>query len=127
MDQINQLYSESLVPILGNFLILAALSCCSPFELASGIDLLICDSLLWWLTHHFRSNQRRCFTLLRAIISALNGFVQERLLGVSTIMVFGSQKTRKAEFEEINNDHCTVNLQSIHHLAVFNVGHSICA
>ncbi len=96
VDQINQLYSESPCPILGNFPLLAHCRCCSPLSLQVALICLFVIPLLWWLTHHFRSNQRRCFTLLRAIISALNGFVQERLLGFSTIMFSARKKREKA-------------------------------
>ncbi len=123
VDQINQLYSESIVPIMGNFLLLSGIVIAVGF--LSWQVALIClfvIPILWWQTHQFRKNQRRCFELLRAIVSGLNSFVQERLLGVSTIRVFGSQKRERAEFEEINDDHCSVNLESIHHLAVFTSG-----
>ncbi len=123
VEQINQLYSESIVPIMGNVLLLAGImGAVTYLSWQVSLITLTVVPLLWWLTHQFRRNQRRCFELLRAIVSALNGFVQERLMGVSTIWVFGSHKRERVEFEEINSDYCTANLESIENLAVFIAG-----
>lgn len=123
VDQINQLYSESLVPMLGNILLLLGIAVAVVYlSWQVALITVLVAPPLWWLTHRFRQEQRRCFELIRAIVSSLNGFVQERLMGVSTIRIFGSQKREKSEFEEINADHCTANLESIRNLALFTAG-----
>lgn len=120
VDQINQLYSESIVPIIGNIILLLGIFA-GTIYLSWKVALigLVIIPILLVLTHHFRKEQSRCFELLRAIVSALNTFVQERLMGASTIWVFGTRKKEKREFEQINQDHCTVHLESIHNLGIF--------
>lgn len=123
VEQVNQLFSESLIPILGNILLLIGIFI-GVFYLSWQVALVtfLILPILWWLTARFRANQSRCFELLRAIVSALNGFVQERLMGASTIWVFGTRGRERAEFDQINQDHCTVHLDSIRNGATFLAG-----
>ena len=123
VEQINQLYSESLVPILGNALLLVGIGA-GIFYLNWRVALttLSVFPFLWWLTARFRITQRRCFQMVRAIISALNGFVQEQLSGATTVWSFGSHRRERRTFEEINNDHYTANIESIKNSALFFAG-----
>ncbi|MDP1835240.1 MAG: ABC transporter ATP-binding protein [Chlamydiales bacterium] len=123
VDQINQLYSESIVPIIGNIiLLLGILAGALYLSWEVALIALLVFPILFYLTISFRKEQSRCFELLRAVVSSLNTFIQERLMGASTIWVFGTRKREKKEFEQINQDHCTVHLESIHNLGIFLAG-----
>ncbi len=123
VDQINELYSEGIVPLLGNLLLLTGIfvGVCYLNWKVTVITLLIVPGL-WWLTRRFRYYQRRCFEQIRAIISALNTFVQEQLSGISTIWGFGSHERERKQFEEINSDHYTANIETIRNFATFAAG-----
>ena len=123
VDQINQLYSESAAPILGNLLLLIGIFLGTLYlNWKIAIVLLTIAPFLYWLTQRFQRIQGRCFELLRAIISALNSFIQEHLMGASTIWVFGIRKRETREFERINEDHAAASLESTRNLAIFLAG-----
>ncbi len=120
VDQIDQMFSESVIPILGNiFLFVIMLTLVLFLEWKIGILFLLLIPIVFWFTNKFRIDQRQCYEVVRSIVSALNGFVQENLMGVSTIRNFGLQKRQKEIFDEINEDYCTAYVESIHNFSFF--------
>lgn len=123
VDQVDQMFTDSVVPLLGNIILF--------FGIVIGlaiidwrIALLFCALLpfVWWVLYVFRTNQRRCYELIRAVVSTLNSFIQEYLLGVATIRNFGLVKKENRRFEEINEDHCNAYLESVEHFGFFIAG-----
>lgn len=103
VDQINQMFSESLVPIVGNlllfFMILGGM-----FYLDIRIAFVVLTILpfVLLLTNYFRNVQRKSYDKIRREVSKMNSFVQEHLAGVMVIRHFHLEKQEKAKFEEIN-------------------------
>lgn len=123
IDQISQMFTESVIPIFGSLLLF--------FLMGIGIALLdwriaivfaFILPLVVWLTNRFRVYQRRAYDLVRNVVAAMNIFVQEHLMGASTIRNFGLQEQANVKFEEINEDHRIANLETIHHFSYFIAG-----
>lgn len=120
VEQISQMFSESILQIINNFVLFTAIfigMVWLDWKLALFVCALI--PIIVVLTVHFRRQQRRCYELIRTILSAMNSFVQEHITGVSTIRHFGLQKQELEKFEEINSDYRTANLETVHHFAFF--------
>lgn len=123
VDQIDQMFTDSVVPIIGSLFLFICIFIGIAFmswKVALAIALIL--PFVVWLTNNFRLNQRRCYETVRAIVSAMNSFVQEYLMGASTIRNFGLQNKERERFEELNEDHCTAYQESIHHFAFFIAG-----
>lgn len=120
VDQINQMFAESIVPIIGNIILFFSILV-GLFIIDWKIALVACAllPLVGWLTINFRDHQRISYEKVRTIVSGMNTFVQEHLMGAFTIRNFGLEKKERVQFEEINEDHCTANLESIHNFAFF--------
>lgn len=123
VDQINQMFSESLIPILGNILLFISMTL-GIFILDWRLGLVLLALFPWiaWITNRFRVVQRQCYDLIRSIVSAMNAFVQEHLLGVFTIRSFGLLDQEKKQFEELNEDYCNGYMASIYNFAFFIAG-----
>jgi ATP-binding cassette subfamily B protein len=120
VEQIDQMFSESLVPILSNlilFFCIAGSLIWLNWQLALVVFLVV--PILWFLSHRFRIEQRRCYELLRSILSSMNGFIQEHLMGVNIIRNFGLQRQEKKKFQEINKDYQYANIESIYNFSFF--------
>lgn len=123
IDQINQMFAESVIPIIGSLILFACIFIGIIFiDWRIAVMVVVILPFVWWLTHHFRYYQRRCYDRIRTIVAAMNTFVQEQLMGVSIVRNFGLQKQSKDVFEEINNDHCDAYIESIHHFGFFMAG-----
>lgn len=123
VEQINQMFTESVVPLIGSFLLLVCITI-GLFIVNYQVALLLAFILpfMFWLTEHFRFHQRRCYDKIRGIVAVMNAFVQEHLMGASTVRSFGLHEAEKRSFDEINADYRTANVETIHHFAFFIAG-----
>lgn len=120
VDQINLMFSESVIPILGNlFLFFCIFIGIAIIDWRIALMVLFVLPFVWWLTHRFRYYQRQSYDRIRTVVAAMNTFVQEQLMGASTVRNFGLQKQAKQQFEEINEDQCNAYLDSVEHFAFF--------
>lgn len=123
IDQINRLFAEGIVPIIGNlFLFIGVLIGVTILDWRAAIVMFIFMPMAMWHTNYFRVNQRRCFEMIRSIVSALNTFIQEHLMGFATIRNFGLQKEEFRVFEEMNEDHAIAYKETIGYYAFFYTG-----
>lgn len=123
VDQIDLMFSESVIPLIGSGLLFVFISIGLLFvDWKIAFLLLFIFPTMFLLTNYFRYNQRRCYENIRSVVSAMNAFVQEHLMGASTIRSFGLQEQEKHYFEEINQDHRNANVESIHYYSIFFAG-----
>lgn len=123
VDKINQLFAESLVPIIGSVILFFSICICLVFvDWRVALLLLSILPFVFWLTKRFSSQQRRCYAMIRKAMSRMNRFVQEHLLGASTIRSFGLQEEEKKRFDEINVQYREANVETIHHFSFFFSG-----
>lgn len=123
VDQINLMFADSVIPIIGNlFLFIGIFFGILFIDWRIAILVLFILPFVWWLTHRFRNLQRLCYDRVRTVVAAMNTFVQEHLMGASIIRNFGLQSQTKQRFEEINSDYCNAYVESIHHFSFFIAG-----
>jgi len=120
VDQIHQMFSESLVPLIGNMILFLCIFIGITYvNWKVAVAVLCIFPVVFWVTNRFRIHQRWCYEKIRSIISAMNGFVQEAFMGISIIRGFGLEKQERKIFEEMNEDHCDAYLESIHNFSFF--------
>lgn len=123
VDQINQMFAESVIPIFGNIVLFTSIFI-GIFFISWKIGLLVLFILpaVYILTHYFRTQQRRCYDHIRTVVAAMNTFVQENLMGAATIRNFGLQKQARQHFEKINEDQCNAYVESVRNFSFFIAG-----
>ncbi|CCB90753.1 uncharacterized ABC transporter ATP-binding protein TM_0288 [Waddlia chondrophila 2032/99] len=120
VDQINQMFAESLIPLFGGVVLFISICICLiVLNWKVAILLIVILPFVYLLTRTFSREQRRCYGLIRKAVAKMNAFVQEHLLGTSTIRSFGLQKEEKKIFDELNLQHREANVETIHHFAKF--------
>ncbi len=120
VDQINQMFSESLVPLLGSLSLFASICLCLFFvDWRVAVLLVAILPFVYMITRVFSREQRRCYRLIRIAVANMNAFVQEHLLGAATIRSFGLQKEEKKHFDDLNRLHRDANVETIRHFAKF--------
>ena len=67
----------------------------------------------------FRRGVRVSFQKVRAQVSLLNSFVQEQIVGMEVVQVFGKEDQEFEKFEKINRGHLDAFKRSIFHYAVY--------
>lgn len=123
VDQINRMFAEGIVPILGNIVLFIGILIGVAFlDWRAALVMCFLFPVAIFHTNYFRVNQRRCFGMIRTIVSALNTFVQEHLMGFTTIRNFGLQREELRSFEEMNQDHADAYKETISYYSFFYAG-----
>lgn len=123
IEQINQMFSESIIPLLGSFILFIGMFIgISMISWKIAIVFSCIVPIVIWLTTYFRYHERHWYEVVRSILSTMNAFIEEHLMGASTIRTFGLQKQEKKIFEEINSDHRQAHMKTIHYFSFFIAG-----
>ena len=120
VDQIHEMFSESLVPLFGNLILFVCILIGIAYvNWKVAIAVLCIFPFVAYVTNRFRIHQRACYEQIRSIVAAMNGFVQEAFMGISIIRGFGLEKQERKIYEEMNEDHCDAYLATIHNFSFF--------
>ena len=75
--------------------------------------------LLIIASNFFRKGVRKSFQTVREKVSQMNSFVQEQIVGMEVVQVFGKQNQEYEKFEKINFEHKEANKRSIFYYAIY--------
>lgn len=123
IEQINQMLTESIIPLLGSMLLFMGMCigiALIDWRIAIAFGCIV--PIVIWLTNHFRYYEHYWHNVVRSIVSTMNAFAQEYFMGTSTIRTFGLQKQEKHRFDELNEDHRKANIETIHYFSFFIAG-----
>ncbi len=123
VDQINQMFAESVVPIVGNVILFICIFIGITWinwRIAIAIACLM--PLIFVHINLFRRSQRRSFKHVRVIVSAMNTFMQEHLMGISVIRKFGLLKQELKKFSLMNEDLKTAHLETVYNFSFMSAG-----
>lgn len=67
----------------------------------------------------FRRGVRKSFQIVRQQVSKLNAFVQEQIVGMEVVQIFGKEEQEFKKFEVMNRKHRDAYKQSIYYYAVY--------
>ena len=82
------------------------------------ICLLVLPFLIF-ATYVFKEKVKASFQQVRAQISKMNAFLQERISGMREIQMLNAEKREMEKFKTINRDYTQANLNSIFYYAIF--------
>ncbi|MBI2462392.1 MAG: ABC transporter ATP-binding protein, partial [Candidatus Rokubacteria bacterium] len=106
VEAINEMFASGIVAILGDVLILAgvvAVMLLLHWRLALVTFAVV--PLLFLVAVAFRSRAREAYREVRRRIARLNAYLQENLMGVVVVQLFGREETHGREFRQLNAEH----------------------
>jgi ATP-binding cassette, subfamily B, multidrug efflux pump len=120
IEAINDVFSEGLISIIADMLMIIAILSVMFFEdWRLTLISLSPFPILIIATYIFKESVNKSFHRVRNAVSALNAFVQEHLTGVAIVQAFTGEKREYARFRQINKEHRTANIDAIFAYSVF--------
>ena len=118
VETISSFFSQGFISILGDLaqiIVVLGVMFYSSWQLTL-ISLCVLP-LLIIASDFFRRGVRISFQTVRAKVSQMNSFVQEQIVGMEVIQIFGKQNQEFEKFEKINREHREANKRSIFYYA----------
>jgi ATP-binding cassette subfamily B multidrug efflux pump len=80
---------------------------------------LASSPLIVLLTYNFKEKIKRALRAVRNAATQLNAFVQERIVGMSMVQIFGREQSELDRFKVLNEIHQKASLKSIQHYSFY--------
>ncbi len=71
------------------------------------------------MTLWFQARSRESYRAIRIRIARINADLNENIMGMSIVQLFNRERANAAQFDDLNRDHLTANLQAIRSFALF--------
>jgi ATP-binding cassette subfamily B multidrug efflux pump len=120
VETISNVFSQGLISIVGDLaqlLVILVIMFVTSWQLTL-ISLSVLPILLV-ASEYFRKGVRKAFQDVRTQVSKLNAFVQEQIVGMEVVQLFGKQQQEYEKFRKINEGHLQAHLKSIFHYAIY--------
>ena len=120
VDALNDLFASGVISVFRDIVTLAgimAILLWMDWRLALVAFSVL--PLIALVTHWFRKNARESYRKVRGWIARINAFLQENITGMSTVQLFRREDRNFAEFDDVNRQHRTANIESIFYYATF--------
>jgi ATP-binding cassette subfamily B multidrug efflux pump len=120
VDALNELFTSGVVSVFGDvFALVAIMSAMLMLDWRLALTAFAVLPLIALVTQWFRVNVRDTYRDVRLWIARINSYLQEHLMGMATVQLFGREQRSFEEFEAINAGHRQANVRSIFYYAVF--------
>jgi ATP-binding cassette subfamily B protein len=120
LESVNDVFSEGMLSIIADVLVIVFII--AAMLLTNWKLTLVClvpFPLLIWATYWFKNSVNASFQRVRNAVSALNAFVQERLVGMHLVQAFAAETREANRFNDINTEHRDANIKAIFAYSVF--------
>ncbi len=120
MQRIGEIFSQGFFVIVADLLkmaIAAIVMLVINWKLALIVFAVL--PLILYATRLFQKAMKVAFTEVRAEVSNLNSFVQERLTGMKIVQLFTREKIESEKFKEINSKHKKAWLKTVWYNSIF--------
>lgn len=120
IETVSSFFSQGLISIIGDvaqLLVVFVVMFAQDWRL-SLVSLAVLPILLI-ASEFFRRGVRKSFQEVRSQVSKLNAFVQENIVGMDVVQIFGKQNQEFKKFEEINRGHLNAYKKSIFYYSIY--------
>ena len=74
---------------------------------------------LFITTYIFKEKVKLSFNNVRTAVANLNSYVQEHIIGMNIVQIFGNEKKEYERFKEINQTHLKANLKAVLYYSIY--------
>ncbi len=119
-ETLNTVFTQGVITMVADVLtIIAVLSMMLITSWRLTLICLITVPLLLIATYIFKEKVRASYQKVRAELSNMNAFLQERISGMRVVQIFNAEKQEMDKFKSINRKYTQANLDSILYYAIF--------
>jgi ATP-binding cassette subfamily B protein len=120
IETINSIFTQGLIAMVADILsIFAVLGIMFYTSWRLTLISLLTIPFLLIATYIFKEKVKLSFQKVRAELSKMNAFLQERITGMRIVQIFNAEKREMEKFKIINRAYTQANLDSILYYAVF--------
>lgn len=120
VDALNEMFTSGVVTIFGDvFMLVGIMGVLIYLDWRLALVTFAVLPALFTVTIIFKRRVRAVYRKVRTRIAALNAFIQEHIVGMTVVQLFGQEDRKFEEYSELNLSHTEANIESILHYSIF--------
>ena len=120
VDVLNDLFTSGVVAVFGDvFTLVGIMAVLVSMDWRLALVAFSVIPLIFAATQWFRRNARQSYRRVRVWIAQINAFLQQHIVGTSTVQLFRREARSFDRFDQINRHHRDAHIGSIFYYAVF--------
>jgi ATP-binding cassette subfamily B protein len=120
IEALNELFTAGVVEIFGDVFLLAGIATAMLLlDARLALTLFLVLPALFAASLVFRARVRDAFRDVRTRVATMNAYLQESLVGMQVIQLFGGEKRSYDRFDGLNRDHLDAQIRTVFYHAVF--------
>ncbi len=120
VETLNSTLSSGVVAIFGDiFVLMGIVIVMLIFHWRLALLVFCTLPLIFYASHWFRIRVREAYRQIRLRLERINSYLQENIMGMSTVQLFNREEKNFRRFDQLNADYLSAYLQTIFYYAVF--------
>ena len=120
VDALNELFTSGVVTIFGDiFMLLGIMGVLVYLDFRLALVTFAVLPALFVVTMIFKRRVRIVYRKVRTRVAMLNAFIQENIVGMQVVQLFGQEERKFGQYSELNRQHTEANIESILHYSIF--------
>ncbi len=114
VETLNELFTDVIINLMRDFLMLAGIVGMMLFlNWRLALIAFVTTPLILLVTLLIRTALRKNFVLMKSLIGRINGFFAENIAGMRVVQIFGREKAKRKEFDDLNDEYMDSTLLQI--------------
>ncbi len=120
IDALNEMITQGVVAIFGDLFTLVGIVVILLYlDWRLALATLLVLPVIIFFTARFRAQARDSYRAIRVRLARINAFLNEHIMGMGVVQLFGRETREQARFDELNRDHLTSVMAAIRSFARF--------
>jgi ABC-type multidrug transport system fused ATPase/permease subunit len=121
IDALNEMITQGVVAIFGDFATLVGIVGIMIYlDWRLAVATLLVLPAIVYFTVRFRVQARDSYRAVRVRLARINAFLNEHIMGMGIIQLFGREAREQERFDGLNRDHLEANLAALRSFAMFH-------
>ncbi|MDR7484617.1 MAG: ABC transporter ATP-binding protein [Armatimonadota bacterium] len=121
IDALNEMITQGVVAVFGDLLTLVLIVGVMVYlDWRLALAALAVLPAIVGFTARFRAQARESYRAVRVRLARLNAFLNEHIMGMGVVQLFGREAREQERFDALNRDHLAASLAALRSFAVFH-------
>jgi ATP-binding cassette subfamily B protein len=121
VDALNEMITQGVVAVFGDLLTLVGIVAIMLYlDWRLAIATMVVLPIIVLFTARFRAQARESYRAIRVRIARINAFLNEHIMGMGIVQLFGREPREQRRFDELNQDHLKYQLIAVRSFAFFH-------
>jgi ATP-binding cassette subfamily B multidrug efflux pump len=120
IDALNEMITQGVVAIFGDlFTLVLIVGIMLSMDWRLALATMVVLPAIVLVTARFSARARESYRAVRVRLARLNAFLNEHIMGMGVVQLFGREDREFARFDALNRDHLAANLSALRSFAMF--------